>query len=293
VLALDVGHADAAADGQLGQLVLEEPGGEHADGGLEEAGFEDLAADVGVQADQVHRRGARRPVEGRLGGAGVDAEAELRVVLSGLDVLVGVGLDAGGEADEHLGRGDPFAHEGLDAVHLVERVDDDAPDALGQGAAQLVGGLVVAVQHEPVGGHARGAGDVVLPRRGHVEVHALLVDQAGHGGAEEGLGGVVDAGTEGGHRLAGAGAQVGLVVDEEGGAELGGQRERVAAADVQPTGCVDGGRVGQEVGGQRGHIDSGAVTPSRSRPMARPISAASTSHRRAWVRSGGVWSEMT
>ena len=37
---------------------------------------------------------------------------------------------------------------------------------------------------------------------------------------------------------------------------------------------------------RRAHITSGACTPSRSRPMASPMRAASTSQSRAWVSSG-------
>ena len=56
------------------------------------------------------------------------------------------------------------------------------------------------------------------------------------GRAEEGLGGIGHALAEGGHRLCAAGPQVGLVVDEDRGAELGGQVEEVAAPDAQAAG---------------------------------------------------------
>ena len=44
---------------------------------------------------------------------------------------------------------------------------------------------------------------------------------------------------------------------------------------------------------ERPYIESGALTPSMSRPMARPTRAASTSHRRAWVRSSATVSAST
>jgi hypothetical protein len=49
----------------------------------------------------------------------------------------------------------------------------------------------------------------------HVEVHPLLVDQPGHGEAQERLGGVGHPVAEGRHRLAAPGTEVVLVVDEE------------------------------------------------------------------------------
>ena len=94
-LALDVGHAEAAADRQLGQAVGVDEGGQHLDGLDEGVDDEDLAADVGVQPDQVDRAAmAPSALDGLAGGAGLEAEAELGVVLAGPHVLVGVGLDA-------------------------------------------------------------------------------------------------------------------------------------------------------------------------------------------------------
>ena len=53
-------------------------------------------------------------------------------------------------------------------------------------------------------GHAGGQGHVHLATGGHVEAHAFLVGQPGHGPAQEGLGGVGHAVTPGGDRLAAA-----------------------------------------------------------------------------------------
>ena len=98
-------------------------------------------------------------------------------------------------------------------------------------------------------------GDVQLAARGHVEQQALLVGEAGHGQAEERLGGVDDvAAAERGGGLPGPGAEVVLVVDEERRAVLGGEVEEVEAADREVARAVDGRRVGQEGEGDRaGH----------------------------------------
>ena len=129
-----------------------------------------------------------------------------------------------------------------------------------------------------------------LAAGGDVEVHALLVGEARHGDAEEGLGRVGDATGEGGDGLAAAVAQVLLVVHEERCAELVGDVEQVAPTDREPTVVADDGVVGEQVAGKRRrhHICSGADTPSRSSPIDRPMRADSTSHRRAWVSSAGT-----
>ncbi len=118
-------------------------------------------------------------------------------------------------------------------------------------AGQLLARLVVAVQHQVVGGDAGRERDVELSARRHVEVHALLVGQAGHLPAQEGLGGVGDTLPPGRDRLAAGVAQMILVVDEEGRAELLGQLEEVDAADVEVPVLVHERAARQEVALQR------------------------------------------
>ena len=95
-----VGDAEAAAEVELGHRHAELGAdlgvqGEHPTGGhLEARGVEDLAADVGVQAEQLQARGGDHTAYGLEGVAGGDREAELLVLVGGGDVLVGVGLDA-------------------------------------------------------------------------------------------------------------------------------------------------------------------------------------------------------
>ena len=78
-------------------------------------------------------------------------EAELRVLLAGHHVLVGVRLDAGGHPDEQPRPGVPPVAPSRptrqlgQAVDLVEGVDDDPADACGERGRELVVGLVVAV----------------------------------------------------------------------------------------------------------------------------------------------------
>ena len=237
-----------------------------------------------------------------------EAEAELRVLLTGSDEFVGVDLDAGGDPGQHAG---PPPHgrfgvlgaavergrvgdQALDPVDLVEGVDHDTAHPDRQGRGQLLGRLVVAVQDQPLGRYTGGQGYVEFAPRGHIEAHALLVDEPRHGHAQERLGGVGHPVAPGRDRLAAGGTQMRLVVDEQWRAVGLGQLPDVAAADGQPSVSADGRSRRQEVevhrtGGDRHrHIASGADTPRRPRPMASPTRAPSTSQRRAWASDGST-----
>ena len=84
-----------------------------------------------------------------------------------------------------------------------------------------------------------------------IEVHALFVGQAGHGTAQEGLGGVGHAVTPGGDGLTAGLAQMVLVVDEERRAEFLSQLQQVDTADVEVPPLVDRCRSRQELPLQR------------------------------------------
>ena len=138
----------------------------------------------GMQLERGHRLG------GRARGHG---EAELGVLLAGADELVGVRLDARGDPHEHRGprrRRRRVSSRPPEPGDLVEGVDDDAARPRLERGGQLVVGLVVAVQDQALGGHAGRQRDVQLAAGRDVEAHALLVGQAGHGPAQERLGGV-------------------------------------------------------------------------------------------------------
>ena len=103
-----------------------------------------------------------------------------------------------------------------------------------------------------------------LAAGGHVEAHALLVGEAGHGPAQERLGGVGHPVAPRRHRLATAPAEMLLVVDEQRRAVPLGEVEEVDATD--PEVAVGPGlrRHREEVGAQ-----GPLVGPSR------PVSAMS------------------
>ena len=159
---------------------------------------------------------------------------------------MGLGLDAGGDAEEDLGGGEAVGDEGVEPVELVEAVDDDPADAGLDRFPQLGRRLVVAMEGDPVGGDAGREADVELAAAGHVEAEAFLVDQPGHGPAEERLGGVDGVGSERFGGFPASGSEVIFVVDEERGAELPGQLGRLTTADEELPVGPDGGVVGEE-----------------------------------------------
>ena len=112
-----------------------------------------------------------------------------------------------------------------DADDLLERVEDDPPDAGLDGPADLLGGLVVAVEGDALGGHAGGERGGQLAAGADVEVEPLLVQPAHDGAGEERLAGVEDVGVRPERVAPGAaaGPEVGLVEEVGGGAELLGE----------------------------------------------------------------------
>ena len=81
-----------------------------------------------------------------------------------------------------------------DAHDLLEGVEHDAPDAGLDGPLDLVGGLVVAVQRDALGGHPGVERGGQLAAGADVEVEPLLVQPAHDGAGEERLAGVEDVG---------------------------------------------------------------------------------------------------
>ncbi len=80
------------------------------------------------------------------------------------------------------------AGETVEAVHLVERVDHDSPDADLERRRQFSVALGVAVEHQFVRRNPGGERHVHLAAAGDVEQHPFLVGEPGHGDAVERLG---------------------------------------------------------------------------------------------------------
>ena len=231
---------------------------------------------MAVEPDEVDAVGGGRPLDGPLGIAVAEVEPELRIVLTGGDELVGVGVDPGRDPQQDVGRwSDSLLVEHVEAIELVEGVDDDVTHTRRDRLTQLVATLVVAVQHARRSGHAGRQRDVQLTAGRDVEQHPLFVREACHRPAQERLGGVDGTlVTERGDGLAAARPQVRLVVDEQGRAELGRQCPRPSTHRRSTTrrhrrrrcrGAV-GGRARSPAQRTGRHICSGASMPSNPRP---------------------------
>ena len=176
-----------------------------------------------------------RPFDGSHRVAVAEVEAELRVVLAGGDELVGVGVHAGRDPQQHVGhRTDAFGAQRVEPIELVERVDDDVAHPPRDRLPQLGDALVVAVHHTGAGGHSGGEHHVQLATGRDVEPHPLVVGEPGHRLAQERLRGV-DRPLRAERRdgLATPVADVLLVVHEQRRAEFGGEVADRAPADRQ------------------------------------------------------------
>ena len=86
-----------------------------------------------VNAPQPEARDLHRAAHPLPRAAVHDAEPELAVDAPGDDRLVGVGLDAGGEPQEHIGPPPRFPGQRIQEIEVVDIVDDDPSDAGLQG----------------------------------------------------------------------------------------------------------------------------------------------------------------
>ena len=149
--------------------------------------FEDLGADVGVQPGETGPGAGRQVPQHRLELVGI--EAKLAVEVARADVLMGVTLDAGRKA-QHQSRRPREARCQLSQQLQVPPVVRHHGDPVGHGQGQLLATLVVAVQHDPLAGHAPLESGQQFSGRDRIEAQSL----GGHQGRDRqgavGLGGI-------------------------------------------------------------------------------------------------------
>ena len=109
-----------------------------------------------------------------LGLSRLDGGAELAVHLAGGDGLVGVGVDARRQAQQHLLLDAPAASLGLDGLDLLHVVGHEVADVVVHAVDDVLVRLVVAVEVGVGQIVARLQGGVDLAGGYHVDAHALL-----------------------------------------------------------------------------------------------------------------------
>ena len=208
------------------------------DGLAEPVELEDLAADVGVQADQVEMRRHQGLPNGFQRDPVPQSEPELGVHLPGLDIGMSVRFHPWGDTQQNrllvaAGPGYLFQQS-----EFLEAIDHHETNPAGKRVLQFGAGLVVAMKEDALGGEAGRLGHVILPARRHVYGEALFQHHLLHRHRGERLAGVDDLEVvgvlpEGSHVPAALVADGLLLVDHEGRAELGHQIDHVAAVDLK------------------------------------------------------------
>ena len=224
------------------------------------------------------------------------------------DELVGVRLDPDRDPDEALGRDSRVGRQRSHPRDLLERIQHEPPDPQFEGARDLGLALVVAVEQDVGARDPRPHRDLQFTAGTDVDAHTFCLQPLGHRGGQERLAGVVHGGvgprgcvsvgvTAGGgthvaliqhhHRGLGLAHDIGdrhaadghdAVLPPSGsrgpdiGVEVeqlrGIQRARRSAVDIDDVAVARSGGVSRHGAQDMGYIRSGALTPSRSSPLA-------------------------
>ena len=161
-------------------------------GHLEPGRVENLGADVRVQTHQRKARQLRDSANGLFRSARFRRQTELLVFVRGGNEFVRVRFDAHRRAHHHRlddscvggGAGDP--------CDLLERVHDDATDAVLDGRRDLCHGLVVAVHQHSLALNTCANRNSEFSATGYVYAETFLEHPPGNGHRQKGLGRVID-----------------------------------------------------------------------------------------------------
>ena len=199
---------------------------------------ENLRADVAVETDQMHVRSLQGVLHAFEREVVEHGETELAVLTARADILVRVGLHAGGNAHVDVLRDAQLAGNFAHARQLDAAVNHNAAHTCGNGLAQLLRRFVVAVHEHALHGEARLLCAPQLAAARHVQAQALLRHDARGFLVQERLRRVDDVGVfvtaaERREVRFHAVAQVGLVHDVQRGAFLVRQLNHVDAAHEQ------------------------------------------------------------
>ena len=127
--------------------------------------------------------------DGGHGFSGFQRQTDFAVDLPGADVGVGVGVDAGLDAEAYGSLGALGKGKLIEQFQLGGVIHHNAAYPLLQRGGQLLHGLVVAVEIKAFGREPGRQGGVQFPDGNHVQAKALFGSQAAHGPAAKSLAG--------------------------------------------------------------------------------------------------------
>ena len=141
---------------------------------------------------------------GERGGARLQGHAELLILVRGRNGLVGRGMHAGGDANQHRNRGvrllalshtlgGKLGVHALNELELIHRVNHHTTQAVTDCAGNLSLRLVVTVQSDVRPRHLCAQSQRQLTTGGGIQAQPLLGRPARHRSGQERLTGVVDA----------------------------------------------------------------------------------------------------
>ena len=156
-------------------------------GDLEARDVEDLRPDVTVQTDKAQMIGGEHAAHSDHRGPACQRQTELLVFVGGGDELVGVRLDADGDAHQHVLYDSRRGGDLIETFDLRHRVDHHVSDAGLDGRLQLIDRFIVAVQCDSISREIGMQRDGELAAAADIQRQPLLVDPARHLGAQERL----------------------------------------------------------------------------------------------------------
>jgi len=161
---------------------------------------------------------------------------------------VGVGVHAGGDAQEDCGLDPPAVSQLVELCHLVEVIHDETAHAPLQGLSQFLRALVIAVKVDLLAGEIGGLSNKQLAPGDHVEAHPLVAQQPGQADAQVRLAGVEHL-TVGVQAMEAAHIPLALIADGQFVEDVQGcpvfssQRHRVAPTDLQVVEMIHSRRI--------------------------------------------------
>ena len=244
-----------------------------------------------VVARQLQRRRIAQPHDGGLGRAAHQGEAELAVDQAGRGLGVRVRVDAGRDAQHHRLPHAAIRRHPLQQREFVLVIDDDPPHPASTASASSVALLLLPWNAIRFGREAARPRDVQLAARDDVHAHALLGQQGGQAGVQEGLGGVEHARARQARLelaavFAADLADRGFVVEIQRRAVVAAELHDVAARHPQVAGVVDRGRDREQAPHTRGKRLRGSLAHGGCSASSRRPGPPCDATRRPGGRSG-------